>query len=144
MARIVQLDTDLDYFENNVTSVLFETKPGCSKTNFKFTEKYKKLNVKTNNCFIASNFNEFESTIKEYFEMDYFDKITPEYFDKNILAVVILSANDDQYYKNGKFEKGDNNKFVYNVELWDNGKPISLRNKCSYIKVFIINMKKHI
>jgi len=141
--QTIRLNTNLDYFENNIASVLFETKPGCSKTNFKFTEKYNKLNTKINNCFIASDFNEFENTIKEYFEMDYFKTITPEYFNKNILVVVILSANDGQYYKNGKFEKGNDNKFIYNIELWGNGKPTLFKNKCSYIKAFIISIEKH-
>jgi len=141
MEQIVQLDTNLDYFENNVSSVLFETKPGCSKTNFQFTDDYNKLNTKRMDCFFASDFNEYENTIMKYFEMDYFKTITPEYFKNNILFVIVLSASDGHYYKNGKFEKGNNNKFIYNIELWDNGKPISFRSKCIYFKIFIINME---
>jgi hypothetical protein len=141
--EIVELNTNLDFFENNASSVLFETKPGCSKTNFKIKDAYYELDInRYKNCIIASDFNEFENTLKTYFEMDYFKTITLEYFEKNFLVVVILSAHDDQYYKNGKFENGNDNKFVYKIELWDNGKPILLRSKCSYIKVFVINMKK--
>jgi hypothetical protein len=141
MERVVQIDTNIDYFENSVSSVLFQTKPGCSKTNFEFTEDYYKL-TKRQDCFIASDFNEYENTIKTYFEMDFFNTITPEYFDENILFVIVLSANDGGYYKNGRFQKGDNNNFIYNIELWDNGKPVLFRSKCVYSVILIINMKK--
>jgi hypothetical protein len=136
------LDTNLEYFDNSVTSILFETEPGCKKTDFKFTDEYYKINTQLNNCFIASDFNEFENTINKYFEMDYFKTINQEYFDKNIMIIIVLSADDGEYFKNGIFLKGNDNKFVYYINLWNSGKPILLRNKCSYIKVYIINMEK--
>jgi hypothetical protein len=142
LEQIIQLDTNLDYFENNITTVLFETEPGCSKTNFNFTDDYHKLNIPINNCFTAYNFDEYENTLKKYFEMEFFEEITEEYFIKNILIVIVLSANDGEYFNNGRFENGGNNKFIYKIELWDNGKPFLFRNKCSYIKVFILNVEK--
>jgi hypothetical protein len=144
LEQTIQFDTNLDYSENTVTSILFETKPGCSKTNFKFTDNYHKLNTQINNCFIASDFNEYENTIKKYFEMDYFKNITQEYFYDKYLIIVVLSANDGDYYKNGKFEKGSNNYFIYKIKLMDGWKPFLLRNKCTYTKITILNMNKNI
>jgi hypothetical protein len=139
----IQVEINLEYSENTIPSILFETKPGCSKTNFEFTDIYFQYNTLNDNCFIASDYNEYENTIKKYFKMDYFKNITPEYFNNNILIIVILSANDGDYYKNGRFERGHNNKYIFKIDLWDNGKPFIFRNKCTYFEAYIINIEKN-
>jgi hypothetical protein len=113
LEKTIQLWTKLEYYYNYVTSILFETEPGCTKTNFKFTEDYYKLNTHINNCFTVDNFVEYENTIKKYFEIDFFKNITPDYFSKNVLIVVVLSTDDGEYFKNGKFKKTNDNKFTW-------------------------------
>ncbi|MDR0472852.1 MAG: hypothetical protein LBH43_04180 [Treponema sp.] len=142
-SQTIQLDTNLIFFDNNVVKILFDTKPGCSKTNFKFTEEYKKIDTSWNDCYAASSFEEYENTIKKYFEMDLFETIVQEYFNENILIVVILSAHDSKYYKNGKFEKGENNNFIYKVGLYNSANVFKYSNKCIYTKVFIYEMNKY-
>ena len=139
----IQINTTLEYFDNNVTILLYETKPGCSKTNFNFTEEYSRLNKTMNNCFIASSFKEYENTIKKYFEMDYFKTITQEYFYENKLIIIVLTAHDSEYYKNGKFEKGSDNNFVYNIGLYNSINIFKIFNKCVYTKIYVYKMEKN-
>ena len=139
----IKFDIDLEFNENNKTSILFETKPGCSKTNFKFTEYFlKEIKLERYNCFIASNFIEYENTIKKYFEMDFFDTITQEYFNGNNLVILIFTLHDDYILKNSKFINSNDNKYIFEVEIWDNGKPILFRNKCVYDKILILEIGK--
>ena len=139
----IKFDIDLEFNENNGTSVLFETKPGCSKTNFKFTETFlKEIKLERYNCFIASNFVEYENTIKKYFEMDFFDTITREYFNGNNLVILIFRINDGDILKNSKFIKNDDNKYTFEVEIWDDGTPVIFSKKCVYDKILILEIGK--
>jgi hypothetical protein len=139
----IKFDIDLEFNENNKTSILFETKPGCSKTNFKFTEIFsKEIELERYNCFIASNFIEYENTIKKYFEMDFFNTITQEYFNDNNLVILIFRLNDEDILKNGKFIKNNDNKYIFEIDVWDNGTPILFRKKCVYDKILILEIGK--
>ena len=139
----IKFDIDLEFNENNRTSILFETKSGCSKTNFKFTEYFlKEIKLEKYNCFIASNYIEYENTIKKYFEMDFFDTITREYFSKNNLVILIFTLHDDYILKNSKFINNNDNKYIFEVEIWDNGTPILFRKKCVYDKILILEIGK--
>jgi hypothetical protein len=142
-SQTIQLDTNLEFYDNNVITLLFETKPGCSETNFRFTEEYSKLKKHGNACFTANSFEEYENLIKKYFEMDFFETITPEYFNENILSVIILLAHDSEYFKNGKFAKGENNNFIYKIGLYQSVNIFSFFNKCIYTKIFIYKMEKN-
>jgi hypothetical protein len=139
----MKFDIDIEYNENNKSSVLFETKSGCSKTNFKFTEVFsKEVKLGIYNCFIASNFDEYENTIKKYFEMDFFDTINREYFNEHDLVILIFTLHDEDILKNSRFIRSDNNKYIFEIEVWDNGTPILFRKKCVYHKVFIFEIGK--
>ena len=138
----IELNTTLEYFENNVTSILFKTKPGCTLTGFKFTDDYYKSIEQVNNIFVASNFEEYENIIKKYFEMDYFEVITQEFFIENILIVCVFHTRYKEDFVNSKFEKGDDNKFVYKIKTL---KRLTLtERKCLDTNVHVLNMKKDI
>jgi hypothetical protein len=94
------------------------------------------------NCFIASDFIEYENTIKKYFEMDFFEIITQEYFNENNLIVLLFSLNEEDIIKNSKFTKNENNIFVFEIDVFDNGTPIIFRKKCFYFKVIILQIGK--
>jgi hypothetical protein len=139
----MKFDIDLEFNENNKSSIIFETKSGCSKTNFKFTEIFlKEVDLIEYNCFVASNFIEYEGTIKRYFEMDFFNTITHEYFNENNLVVLIFDLHDEDILKNGKFVKSNSGKYIFEIEVWDNGTPIIFRNKCVYHKILILEIDK--
>ena len=140
--EILIFEINLEFEKNNKTSILFETKPGCSKTNFTFTDDYHALTTNWYDCFVASNINEYNYTIKKYFNMDFFNTIKSDYFNKNNLVVLVFSLNDEDYVKNGNFVKGDYNKYNFEIEVWDNGTPIIFRNKCSYFKVLVLEIEK--
>jgi hypothetical protein len=140
----MRFDINIEYNGNNKSSILFETKPGCSKTNFKLTEVFsKEVKLGIYNCFIASNFYEYENTIKRYFEMDFFDTITQEYFTEQNLVILIFTLHDDDILKNDRFIKGDDNKYIFEIEVWDNGTPILFRKKCVYYKILVLEIGKN-
>jgi hypothetical protein len=140
----MRFDINLEYSKNNKSSILFETKPGCSKTNFKFTDVFfKEVELGIYNIFIASNFNEYENTIKKYFEMDFFDTITHDYFNERNLVILIFTLNDGDILKNSRFIKSDANKYVFEIEVWDNGTPILFRKKCVYDKILVLEIEKN-
>jgi hypothetical protein len=139
----LKFDIGIEYNERNESRILFETKEGCSKTNFKFTDIFiKEIQRNTLNCFIASDFIEYENTIKKYFEMDFFETITQEYFNENNLIVLLFTSRDEDIFKNSKFTKTDNNQYVFEIDVYDDGTPVNKRKKCYYDKVFIIEKKK--
>jgi hypothetical protein len=141
----LKFDIDIEFNEKIKSSVLFETKQGCSKTNFNFTDMFwKEIKLDRYNCFIASDFIEYENTIKKYFEMDFFETITQEYFSENNLIVLLFSLNEEDIIKNNKFTKNDNNRFVFEIDVFDNGTPIIFRKKCVYFKVIILEIEKFI
>ena len=139
----IRFNIDLEFNDHNKTSILFETKPGCSKTNFKFTETFSKtVRLERYNCFIASDFTEYENTIQKYFEMDFLNTLTREYFDKNNLVILIFSLHDENILKNGKFIKSNDDKYVFEIDIWDDGTPLPFRHKCIYYKVLILEIGK--
>ena len=139
----LKINIDLDYNETKSSSILFETKPGCSKTNFKFTEKFhEEIEFEDYNSFILSDFIQYESTIKRYFEMDFFNTITQEYFEtKNLVILLLNHLHDGDYLKNDKI-KENNNKYIFEAEVWSNTALILFRNKCLYTKVIILEIEK--
>jgi hypothetical protein len=139
----IKFDIDLEFDENKKSSILFETEPGCSKTNFKFKKEYYEIEHERYDQYIASNFSEYENTIEKYFEMDFLKRMTPEYFDDNNLIVLVLNFDDGDILKNIRFEKSKENSYIFVVELWDNGTPIFLRKKCIYYKVYILQIEKN-
>jgi hypothetical protein len=139
----LKFDIDIEFNEKHESSILFETKEGCSKTNFKFTDIFtKEIERDRYNCFIASDFNEYKNTIKRYFEMDFFETITQEYFNENNLVVLLFTSYYEDIFKNIKFTKNDNNQYVFEIDVYDDGTPINKRKKCYYYKVFILEIKK--
>lgn len=139
----IKFDLDLEFKENNNSLILFETEPGCLKTNFKFTDEFHKgVELKQYNYFMASNFDEYENTIKKYFEMDFLDTVTQEYFKRNNLIILVLSLNDEDNLKNYKFTKNNDNKYTFEMELWDNGTPLLFRKKCVYFKILVLEIPK--
>jgi hypothetical protein len=82
------------------------------------------------------------NTIKKYFEMDFFNSLTKDYFLNNNLIIIILNFNDGDVLKNPKIF-GNNNKYFFSVELWDSGKPVLFRAKCIYSKVYILQIEKY-
>jgi len=138
----VQLDTNLEYFDNNIIKLIFETNPGCSKRDFNITEEFQKSNNTMTGAFVAKTYEEYENTIKKYFEMEYLETIVEEYFNEKNLIIILLSAHDSEYYKNGRFEKDENNNFIYMVGLYKRANPLLMFNKCVYSKIFIYEMNK--
>ena len=140
----IKFNIDLEFNDdNNRASILFETKPGCKKTNFKFTEIFfNEIKLEKYNCFIASSFIEYENTIKKYFEMDFLNKITQEYFSENNLVILIFTLHDEDILKNSKFIKNNDNKYIFEIDVWDNGTPMLFRKKCVYDKILILEIGK--
>jgi hypothetical protein len=136
----IKIDTNIEYKNNKEAIILLETKEGCTQTKFKFKENYHKLES-NKNLFTAYKIEELELLKNEYFELDFLNSIKPELFDDNIIVFFIKNFSDGTIFKNSRFED-ENNTYVFVVDEWDNGKPILLRNKCVYTKLFILQIPK--
>ena len=129
-------------FQKNIkTAILFSTKPGCSKTDFEYTDEFlDNSEIKDNNIFLVTNFEEYEKTVKKYFQLNFLTTITPEHFLNNNLVFIILNYPDGYTLWNPKIRSNNDNKYIFSVELWE----IRRRNRsrCMHDKMYILEIGK--
>jgi hypothetical protein len=137
----IEYDIDIEFQSTKNAAILLETKPGCSKTNFKFKDGYFELEH-SRDYFVASDNNELQNFITNYFELDFLNKIDPEYFDDNYIVIILFEVHDSDILTNEHFDEKDN-KYNFILEVWDRGNPFLWGRKCIYEKLYVIQIPKN-
>ena len=136
----VEYDIDIEFQNNKNAAILLATRPGCSKTNFKFKDGYFKLEH-PRDYFVASDNNELQNFITNYFELDFLNEIEPEYFNDNNIVLLLFNVHDSDIVKNERFNE-KNNKYNFVLEVWDRGNPFLWSRKCMYNKLYVLQIPK--
>jgi phage pi2 protein 07 len=114
--QIIKRDTKLFIDSNSTAEILFKAKNGYSKTEFKIKTQF--YHDKTmNDIIVIYSYDELLEIKNKYFELSYLDTFTSEFFENNLLVIVIENYTAGTVLKHERIEIL-NNKIILVLENW--------------------------